>query len=251
MEKDQLVFGVQPVLEAIRSGREIDRILMQKGMMPAKEAEIRHAALTAGISLQYVPREKLDRHTRKNHQGVIALMSMIIYHDTADLLMSLYEKGEIPLLLLLDGVTDVRNLGSIARTAFCAGVHGMILPEKGSARVTADAIKTSAGALLTFPVCKSAEPVRTIDYLRKSGLQVLAATEKASLGYHQADYSKPTVLVLGAEDEGIRQDILKQADSQVGIPMTGSIGSLNVAVAAGVILFEARRQRLPENPSAT
>jgi 23S rRNA (guanosine2251-2'-O)-methyltransferase len=187
--------------------------------------------------------ERIELVTRKNHQGVLAWLSLIEFQNIENLLPMIFEKGEDPLIIALDGVSDVRNFGAIVRSADCLGAHGIVIPEKGSARITADAIKTSAGALHSFPVCREKSLVRSVEYLKQSGLKVIAATEKSGLAISMAPLRGPVVIILGAEDKGISRELLALADQSVKIPMTGNIASLNVSVAAGILLYETARQR--------
>jgi 23S rRNA (guanosine2251-2'-O)-methyltransferase len=195
------------------------------------------------IPLQRVPQEKLDRLTRKNHQGVIAFISAVTYRKLEDIVPSLYEEGKNPFIVLLDGVTDVRNFGAIARTCECAGVDAIVIPAHNSVSVNADAVKTSAGALLTLPVCKEASITEAIRFLKNCGYKVIAATEKAENIYTTVDYTNPAAFVLGGEDNGISMDNLRICDEMVKVPVAGSIASLNVSAAAAVLLYEAVRQR--------
>jgi 23S rRNA (guanosine2251-2'-O)-methyltransferase len=195
------------------------------------------------IVYQIVPLERIELVTKKNHQGVLAWLSVIEYQYIANLLPMIFEKGEDPLIIALDGVSDVRNFGAIVRTAECLGAHAIIIPEKGSARITADAVKTSAGALHSFPVCREKSIVRAIEYLKESGLKVFSAAEKSGIVASEASLTGPSVLILGSEDKGISRELISLSDKEVKIPMTGSIGSLNVSVAAGILLYEIVRQR--------
>lgn len=240
-----MIFGIRPVIEAIESGKEIESLFIQRGISGELIAELRNLLRMNDIPFQQVPIEKLNRITRKNHQGVIAFISPITYQHIEDIIPALYEKGEVPLILLLDGITDVRNLGAIARTAACAGVHALIVPKKGSAEINPDAIKTSAGALFTIPVCREQSLVKTARFLQDSGLQLVACTEKTNESIYGTDYTLPTAFILGAEDVGISSDLIRFADRLAKIPMIGDIASLNVSVSAGVIIYEAIRQRKP------
>jgi 23S rRNA (guanosine2251-2'-O)-methyltransferase len=195
------------------------------------------------IVWQIVPVERIELVTRKNHQGVLAWLSIIEYQYIANLLPMVFDKGEDPLIIALDGVSDVRNFGAIVRTAECLGAHAIIIPEKGSARITADAVKTSAGALNSFPVCREKSIVKAVEYLKDSGLKVVCAAEKTGTGASKADLKGPMVLVMGSEEKGISRELLSLADSTVMIPMTGRIESLNVSVAAGILIYEITRQR--------
>ncbi len=240
---DDLIFGMHSIIEAINSGKEIEKVLIKKGLSGDLFKELFDLIRLHSIPFQYVPLEKINRITRKNHQGVIAFVSPIIFHDLENLLPSLFEEGENPIILVLDQLTDVRNFGAIVRTAECAGVHAVVIPEKGSARINADAVKTSAGALHSVPVCRTRDLKSSVRFLRESGLKIAAATEKATQNYTQEDFTGPVAVVMGAEDEGISPDILKMTDAQLQIPLKGKIESLNVSVAAGLLVYEVIRQR--------
>lgn len=239
MNKNDYIYGIHSVLEALEAGRTIDRIYLKNA-----RSEVGQRAREMGVPIQVVPEERLNSFTRKNHQGVVALMSAIEYSSLENLLPMLFDEGVLPLLLVLDGITDVRNFGAIARTAECCGVNAIIIPSKGSVSVGADAVKTSAGALNHIPVCRVDSLSAAVKYIQQSGCQIVCATEKSSVNYTTADYTLPTAIVMGAEDCGISPDILRVADFRAAIPMFGNIGSLNVGVAAGVMLYEAVRQRL-------
>lgn len=244
MQKSDYIFGLRAILEAIDARKEIDKVMMKKGL----QGELAHQLLSKtrqlGILIQWVPMEKLNRITMKNHQGAIAMLSPISYFNLEDLVISTFENGGIPLLLILDGITDTRNLGAIARTAECAGFDAIIIPEKGSAGVTPDAIKTSAGALLTLPVCRVKSLTEAVDYLKKSGISIVGASEKGKSNFTEVSFTNPVAIVMGAEDTGISTPIIKACDTLAKIPILGSIGSLNVSVAAGIITYEAVMQRL-------
>ncbi len=243
MTKDSnLIYGMRPVMEAIAAGKEIDRLMLQQGLKGELVPELRRLMSEYNIPFQYVPGEKLNRLIRGNHQGVVCFISPITFQPVENLLMSVYERGEVPLFVILDRITDVRNLGAIARTAECAGAHGLIIPERGSAPVNADAVKTSAGALTTLPVHRSANLKHTIDYLKESGLSIVAASERGERPYFEAILSGPTALIMGSEEDGVSPEYLKRCDQIVAIPMKGTIGSLNVSVATGILLFEIARQ---------
>ena len=242
-KKEHYVFGIHAVQEALNAGRDLDKVLIKRG--PGSDL-LKNLMGTLGrmeVPVQQVPVEKLNRITGKNHQGVIAFLSQIAYADISTLLPSIYEKGEDPLILILDGVSDVRNFGAIARSAECAGVHAIVIPASGSAAINADAIKTSAGALHRIPVCRHRDLISVVRFLQESGLRLFAASEKAQDSIHEVDMSGPAGLIMGSEDTGISAGLLKHADTWVSIPMKGTISSLNVSVASGVILFEMLRQR--------
>ncbi|MFM6914476.1 MAG: 23S rRNA (guanosine(2251)-2'-O)-methyltransferase RlmB [Aquirufa sp.] len=234
------MFGVQSVLETLRSGKEIDRLLVQREL---GNTEILDLAKEKGIQVQKVPLEKLNRITRKNHQGAIAFVSAIHYAKLENVIADTFEKGEIPFILILDRVTDVRNFGAIARTAECAGVHAIVLPSRGAAQINADAMKTSSGALNFIPVCREDSLIQTIDFLQNSGLRVVACTEKAKSTIYEIDYKDPIAIIMGSEEDGITDEIIRKSDEIAKIPQAGQVGSLNVSVAAGVIIFETVRQR--------
>jgi 23S rRNA (guanosine2251-2'-O)-methyltransferase len=240
---DRFIFGIHPVLEAIEAGKEIDKILIRRDGGSDQLKKIRSLVSSREIPLQFVPIEKLNRVTSGNHQGVVAWLSSITYSPIESLLPSIFEAGEDPLILLLDGISDVRNFGAIARSAECAGVHAIIIPVSGSAGVNADAVKTSAGALHRIPVCRVRNLRQTVRFLRDSGLQVVAASEKAEQVVFDTEMKGPTAIIMGSEERGVSMEILKEADQWVSIPMTGNIASLNVSVAAGIMLFEVIRQR--------
>ena len=244
MQKEtDCIFGLHVVIEAIKAGKQIDRLLIKQGLQGSLYHELMAEVKNHNIVYQIVPVERIELVTRKNHQGVLAWLSIIEYQYIANLLPMIFEKGEDPLIIALDGVSDVRNFGAIVRTAGCLGAHAIVIPEKGSARITADAVKTSAGALHTFPVCREKSIVRSIEYLKESGLKVFCAGEKSGESASDVALIGPSVLVLGSEDKGISREITALSDHQIKIPMTGTIGSLNVSVAAGILLYEIVRQR--------
>lgn len=247
MDSNEYIFGIHPVIEAIESGRTVDKLYVKKDLNGELAARLIKLAKNHAIPVQRVPVERLNKITRKNHQGVIALMSEITYHKLDQLMPMLFEDGALPFILVLDGITDVRNFGAIARTAECCGVNAIVIPQRGSVSVAADAVKTSAGALMNIPVCRELSLVKAVEYLKECGCQIVCATEKASQNYTLGDYTTPVALVMGAEDIGISPEILRVADTRAAIPMFGRIGSLNVSVAAGVMMYEVVRQRLDDN----
>lgn len=245
MDKNEFVFGLRAVIEAIDSGKCIDKILIRKDLAGGELSRELFAKIKEnGIVMQRVPIEKLNRITMKNHQGAIALLSPVRYYDLDNLVAGLYDEGNTGLILVLDGITDTRNFGAIGRTADCSGVDAIVIPERGSASVTADAIKTSAGGLFYVPVCRERDLASAVKRLKDSGFRVVGATEKGAQEYTKIDYSVPVAIVMGSEDVGISPDVLALCDDRAAIPMLGNIGSLNVSVAAGVMLYEAVRQRL-------
>ena len=242
-KKENYIFGIRAVLEAAQAGKDLDKVLVRRGGGSDLLKKLLGVLSKMEIPVQQVPVEKLNRITGKNHQGVIAFLSEVSYVDITTLLPSIFEKGEDPLILLLDGVSDVRNFGAIARSAECAGAHAIVIPASGSAAINADAVKTSAGALHRIPVCRHRDLLTVMRFLKESGLRMFAATEKATDSMYATEMTGPAGLVLGGEDTGISAQLLRIADSWVSIPMKGSIASLNVSVAAGVLLFEILRQR--------
>lgn len=244
MEKNEMIFGIRAVIEAVEAGKEIDKVLVKKELQGDLAKELFSVLKDAGVLIQKVPVERLNRITRKNHQGVVAFISSVTYQSLENLIPGLYEEGKVPLLVVLDGITDVRNFGAIARTCECAGVHAIVIPQRGSVTVNADAVKTSAGALHTLPVCRERSLHEALRFLQNSGIQLVAATEKADQNYTEVSYADPTAIILGAEDAGISADSLRICDQMVKIPQFGTIGSLNVSVAAGVMIYEAVRQRM-------
>ena len=243
MNKDEYIFGTRAVIEAINKGRNVEKILIKKGLSNELFYELQELIKENDIAVQFVPIEKINRVTRKNHQGVLAFISPIEYSNIEMLLPGLYESGENPLFLMLDQITDVRNFGAIARSAECGGVHAIIIPEKGMARIGADAVKTSAGALHHVAICKVNSLTKTIQFLADSGIKIIAATEKANKLYTDADFNTPVCIVMGSEDIGISNSILSISNEQLKIPTLGKIESLNVSVSAALMIYEAVRQR--------
>jgi len=244
MEVDNLIFGTRAVIEAVEAGKDIEKIFIQKGLSNELYHQLRQALKGQAVPIQIVPPEKLKRITDKNHQGVVAYLTEINYYDTEELLTKVFEKGRIPLVLILDRITDVRNFGAIARGAECAGVDFIIIPSRGAAQINGDAIKTSAGALHRLKVCREDNLKTTLEYLKEAGLQVISCHEKTDNLIYAADFTKPTAIIMGSEEDGISNEYLKRSDMQVKIPMIGKIASLNVSVATGIVLFEAVKQRL-------
>lgn len=247
MEKTDYIFGLRAIIEAIDAGRNIDKVLLRKDLAGGDlSRELLGKIKEYGIVSQRVPVEKLNRITMKNHQGAVALLSPVAYSRLENIVPLLYEEGRTPLLLLLDGITDTRNFGAIGRTADCSGVDAIVIPEKNSASVTPDAVKTSAGGLFYVPVCREKDMVTAVKFLKDNGYLVVGASEKGAINYTEADFKVPVAIVMGSEDRGISNEVLRLCDTLVSIPMLGNIESLNVSVAAGVMLYEAVRQRLAE-----
>lgn len=246
MKENDLIFGIRAVIEAIQADKEIDKILIRRDLQSNLSRELFEVLKGRSIPVQRVPGERLDRLTRKNHQGVIAFMAAVTYQHLEDLVPFIYEQGKDPFILLLDGITDVRNFGAIARTCECAGVDAIVIPAKGSVTVNADAIKTSAGALHSLPVCKEKSITQAIRFLQASGVKVYAASEKAHANYTDIAYNGPTAIVMGAEDTGVATDNLRICDEMIKIPLFGNIESLNVSVASSILIYEVVRQRMNE-----
>lgn len=244
MDSSDYIYGIRAVIEAIEADKDIDKILIRKDLQSDMVNEVLRLARERHLLVQRVPIEKISRITQKNHQGVIALLASVTYTRVGELVPLLYEEGVLPFVIVLDGVTDVRNFGAIARTAECCGANALIIPERGSASAGGDAMKTSAGALNYIQVCRERNLFSAVKYLKDNGYQIIGVSEKANLNYTKADYTTPVALVMGAEDVGISADILRLCDFTVSIPMFGKIGSLNVSVAAGVMMYEVVRQRL-------
>lgn len=232
------------MLEAVKSGKEIDQVLIQNRLKIDNFGELHRMLKEKSIPFKFVPPEKMKRLApNKNHQGVIAFISEVVYQNIENVLPEILDKGKLPLLLILDRITDVRNFGAIARTAACTGVDAIIIPSRGAAQINADAVKTSAGALNTIPVCRSENLKNTIEYLKNTGIKIISCTEKTERLIFESDLNTPCAIIMGSEEDGISGEYLKRSDESVKIPITGTISSLNVSVAAGIILYEAIRQR--------
>lgn len=240
---ENFIFGIRPLIEALQAGKVPEKVLIQKGLTGSNFQQLFQLIREKEIAFQMVPVEKLNSLTKSNHQGIIAQIGLIEYQPLEQLLPGIYDRGETPLLLILDKITDVRNMGAIARSAEIAGVHALIIPEKGSAPISADAIKTSAGALSRLPVCREKELMNTLAFLQESGIKVVACTERAEQYVFQTDLTSPLAIIMGSEDKGISHSLLRMADVRVAIPQKGNTASLNVSVAAGIVLFESIRQR--------
>jgi 23S rRNA (guanosine2251-2'-O)-methyltransferase len=241
--KPDLIYGRHPVIDAINAGTSIDKLMLQQGTRGDFEKEIRQLARTHDIPLQYVPKERMNKMTKGNHQGIIGLLSLITYYKVEDVLPMIYEKGETPLLLILDGITDVRNLGAIARSAEVCGAHALIVPGRGSAQINAEALKTSAGALATIPVCRASSLVNTLEMLKEYGIRTYASDLQGEAMLAELDLTGPVAFILGSEGEGISKAMVSGADQTFRIPQKGQTDSFNVSVAAGIMLYEVVRQR--------
>ncbi len=242
-KSDNLIFGIRAVIEAIKSGKNFDKLFIKKGLQGELMQELYALTKLHQIHFQHVPIEKINRITYKNHQGVVGYLSIIDYYNIENIIITLFEEGENPFILILDQISDVRNFGAICRVAECAGVNAIIIPETGSAQINADALKTSAGALNYIKICKSKNLENTIKYLKNSGLKIIAATEKASEYYFNTNYTDPIGIIFGSEDVGISKQLISIADELVKIPVYGNIESLNVSTAVSTIVYEAVRQR--------
>lgn len=244
MNKQQIVYGLRPVMEAIRSGQQVERVLMQNGLNSSLLGELRALMKEHDVPFQYVPVERLNKYAAGNHQGVVATIAAVRYKPFVDLMEELAAaEGGVPLVLLLDHITDVRNMGAIARTAECTGASALVVPDHGSAAINEDAVKTSSGALLRLPVCREQNLKTVVNLARQYGFQVVAATEKGSIHYREVDFRRPTLLVMGNEETGISPELLRMSDVRAKLPIVGEVQSLNVSVAAGVFMYEALEQR--------
>ncbi|MBQ6741239.1 MAG: 23S rRNA (guanosine(2251)-2'-O)-methyltransferase RlmB [Bacteroidales bacterium] len=238
--KQQIIYGLRPVIEALGSGQQVERVLIQNGLNSSLLNELRTKLKEHDIPFQYVPVEKLNKMTTGNHQGVVATIAAVKYHSFMQLMETLEEPSVV---VLLDHVTDVRNMGAIARTAECTGVAALVVPDHGSAAINEDAIKTSSGALLRLPVCREQNLKTVVNLAKQCGYQVVAATEKGAVHYREVDFRKPTLLIMGNEETGISTELLKMSDVRAKLPIVGEVASLNVSVAAGVFMYEALEQR--------
>lgn len=244
MDKNDYIFGIRAVIEAIEAGRSIDKVLVRRDFTGDLAHELYAKIKEYDIVMQRVPVEKLNRITMKNHQGAIALLSPIEYQRLENLVPLFYEEGRNPLVVVLDGITDTRNFGAIGRTAACAGVDAIVIPERNSVSVTPDAVKTSAGGLFHVPVCRERDILSAVRFLKDNGYHIVGATEKGASIYTKADYTVPVAIVMGSEDLGISDEVIRVCDELAAIPILGKIESLNVSVAAGIMIYEAIRQRM-------
>lgn len=242
--KMQYLFGMHPVLEAVKAGKKFDKVLLKQGLEGVQFRELLDLLKQNEIPFQFVPGERLNKSVRGAHQGVLAYISQIDYVDIEQLVNNSLGRTDNPLLVILDGVSDVRNLGAIARSLECAGGQGIIVPAKGGAAINADAVKASAGALMRIDTCKVSNLRVAAYYLKQSGFRLIAATEKTDRLMYDVDMTGPVAVIMGSEGKGISQSMLELADEHVAIPMSGEITSLNVSVASAVLMYEAVRQRL-------
>lgn len=242
-EDENLIYGIRAVIEAIDAERQLNKILIQQGLQGEIFKELNNKLKGTEIVSQMVPIEKLNKLTRNNHQGVIAFASPVAYQKLEDIIQSTIDRGEKPMIFILDRITDVRNLGAIARSAECHGVHALVIPARGNAGITADAIKTSAGALNKIPVCRENHLKDAILLLQQSGVKVVSCTEKTDQLLYDADLSESIAIIMGSEEDGVSKEYIKVSDDKVKIPMQGTIESLNVSVSAGIVMYEVNRQR--------
>ena len=243
MIKEKIIFGIHSVQEALEAGQEIDKIYLRRALVSEEIRTIKRLAREQRVPVLEVPVERLNRFTRGAHQGCVAIIAQVSYTPLEMLVPQIFERGEDPLIVLLDGVTDTRNFGAIARSAECAGAHALVIAERGSVSVSADAVNASAGALMRIPVCRVPSISGAVGYLAECGLQIVVANEKAENTYYTADLTGPLALVMGSEHEGVSPQVARLATLSVAIPQVGEIGSLNVSVAAGILLFESLRQK--------
>ena len=246
MQEQTQIFGIRAIIEAVNAGETIDKVFLQKGERGELFGELESLLNKKSINKSYVPVEKLNRLTNKNHQGAVAQISPIEFHDMETLVLSVIESGKTPLFLLLDQLSDVRNFGAIIRTAECTGVNGIIIQKKGGAPVNGDTIKTSAGAVFKIPICKVDHIKDAVFYMQAEGIKVIAATEKTDNMLYDVSFTEPCAIIMGSEGRGINPSTLKVVDAKVKLPLLGDIESLNVSVACGAILYEVVRQRIDD-----
>jgi len=243
-KKSLLIIGKQAVLDALQSGKQLDRIYLAKDQKGMIVEEIHTLAKQGNIPVNKVPVEKINGFNVSNHEGCVAQIAKVQYQNLQDVISFVTENGEVPLFLILDGITDIRNIGGIARTAYCTGVHAIIIPDKGVGALNEDAILTSAGALEKIPVCRVNSLMKAVDELHLNGIKVFAAEMKATKNIADVDFTVPCAIVMGSEDKGIYPALMKICDEKIKIPMKGDFESLNVSVATGIILYEAMKQRM-------
>ncbi|HNQ12090.1 MAG TPA: 23S rRNA (guanosine(2251)-2'-O)-methyltransferase RlmB [Bacteroidia bacterium] len=242
--KDDLIYGIHPVSEALQAGKDIDKVFVLGGHSSQNLKQLIQDLKSAKVPVKVVPQEKLNRLTRKNHQGVVAFLSSVEFDRLENVIPFLFENAQVPLVVLLDQISDVRNTGAIARTAYGCGAQAIVVPSRGGAALGSDAQKTSAGALSYISVCRVEHMIQAVRYLKESGLQIVACSEKSDRWIKKVDFTLPTAILMGSEDEGISKELLAEADHVVSIPIEGKVGSFNVSVASGMILYEASMQRL-------
>jgi 23S rRNA (guanosine2251-2'-O)-methyltransferase len=240
----EVVYGFHPVIELLQSGQAVEKVFIVQEMRGEQEKALRSLCKETGVPLVATPRERLAKLVKGNHQGVVAFLSPVTYQNIADVLPLVMESGQVPLLIILDHITDVRNFGAIARTAWCAGAHALIVPASGAAAMNEDAMKASAGALSHIPVCREKSLFNCMDYLKDSGVHIVAtALHHTAIPLWEVDFSVPTAIIMGSEGDGIHPKLLKESDQVTMIPQSNSFDSLNVSVATGMVVYEAMRQR--------
>ncbi len=247
IEKHDTLYGIRATLEALQGGKEVTKVIMKKGIRGELFSDLYQAAKMAQVPIQLVPNEYFSKFPGKNHQGVISFISPIEFQHAEEILTQVFERGEIPFVLVLDKVSDVRNFGAICRTAECSGVHMIIIPSKGAASVNADSMKTSAGALHHIPVCRETDLKKTLRMLKSNGLQIFGASEKSESLYYEQNFDHPLAIIMGAEDKGIAFEYRALCDAELRIPIMGRIDSLNVSVAAGILCYEVVKQRFQKS----
>ncbi|UYQ94390.1 23S rRNA (guanosine(2251)-2'-O)-methyltransferase RlmB [Chitinophaga horti] len=243
-KQSSLIIGRQPVIEALNAGTAIERIFMLRNAGGEIMLQIRNEAMAKQVPINMVPAEKLDSLTQATHQGVIAITAKVSYLDLQDVISHVMESGETPLFLILDGITDVRNIGAIARSAVCCGAQAIIIPDKGIAALNEEAVKSSAGALERISVCRVNSLLKAVDTLHLNGIKVVASEMTAETKLYDMEWKEPLAIIMGSEDKGVYPALLKAADGIFNIPMAGGFESFNVSVAAGIIMYEAMKQRL-------
>ncbi len=243
-DKQEMIYGIRPVIEALKAGRELEKVFLQRGVGSQAFKELTGLLNELGVPYQMVPVEKLNKLTRKNHQGVVTYISPVSFYNIENIVPGLYEEGKTPFLLIFDRITDVRNFGALLRTAESAGVDAVIIPSKGSAQLNSGTVKSSAGAIYKIPICREHNLKNVIEFLKASGIKIAAATEKTDHHYFETDLTGPLAIIMGSEGEGVSKEYLKKADVHLRIPMLGEIESLNVSVAGGVLMYEVVRQRM-------
>ena len=247
LNNNQYIFGIHAVIEALEAAKEIDKLYIKKDLNGELAQRLVVLARQRQVPVLRVPVERINRITRKNHQGVLAVVAAVSYCRLEQVVPMLYDNGENPFIIVLDGVTDVRNFGAIARTCDCAGVNAIVILERGSVSVNADAVKTSAGALNYVPICRERSLVDALRYLRDSGFNIVGTSDKNAQPFTSAQFTGPVAIVLGAEDKGISPEVMACCNQRVVIPEFGHINSLNVSVAGGIMMYEVVRQRLADN----
>lgn len=242
-EQSDFIFGLRPLIEAIKAGKTIDKVFIQTGLKGDIYKELVPLLKENHIGYQQVKVDRLNKFTKFNHQGVVAFASPIQFQRLGQIITQTYENGEAPLIIILDRITDVRNFGAIVRTAECAGVHAIVVPDKGAAKIGNDAVKTSAGAIYNIPICKEKTLYNTVKFLHNNGIQTIACTEKTDEPYYSIDYTTPTAIIMGSEEDGISSGVMENVTHKAAIPILGKTESLNVSVATGIITYEVIRQR--------